>query len=336
MLAMDDARISPEDQASRFVPTWVFDSRKARITIRALATHTAGIEDAEADGLPHEKLTGWKGDFWKRLEPPRDPFTLARDIAPVLDLPGTRARYSNPGMAMLSYCITASLRGAECEDLRSLIERRILDPIGVPNNQWSVGYGQDTKLEGMSLVADWGGGAFSPNATALIGRLLLHKGRWHDRQLISTAVVDRAIRHVGMPNNSGLGWWVNRELDGSKHWPSAPGDAFWGAGAGHQFLFVVPSLDLVAVRNGGVLDRTLPFDSALETHVVKPLLAAFRSADPAVHRPSAVIKRITWELPTCLVGRPWLELDLERMEVRDQFRMPHLLEFRAQLRGSAG
>ncbi len=83
------------------------------ITVRHLATHTSGIEDAEADGLPHDRLTGWKGDFWKRLPPPHDPFTLARDPAPVLDVPGTKERYSNPGMAMLGYCVTASLRGTD-------------------------------------------------------------------------------------------------------------------------------------------------------------------------------------------------------------------------------
>ncbi len=71
MLAMDEGRIAPDDLAGRFVPTWKTDPRRAAITIRHLATHTSGIEDAEADGLPHDRLTGWKGDFWKRLAPPR-------------------------------------------------------------------------------------------------------------------------------------------------------------------------------------------------------------------------------------------------------------------------
>ena len=110
---MDDGRISPDDPARRYVPQWRDDPKRRDITIRHLATHTSGIEDAEADGLPHDRLTGWKGDFWKRLPPPHDPFTLARDAAPVLDTPGTRDRYSNPGMAMLGYCVTASLRGTE-------------------------------------------------------------------------------------------------------------------------------------------------------------------------------------------------------------------------------
>ena len=59
------------------------------------------IEDAEAGGLAHERLTGRKGEFWKRLlsPQPHDPFSLARDEAPVLDPPGAKERYSNSGMA---------------------------------------------------------------------------------------------------------------------------------------------------------------------------------------------------------------------------------------------
>jgi hypothetical protein len=33
-------------------------------------------------------------------------------------------------------------------------------------------------------------------------------------------------------------------------WPFLPRDAFVGAGAGHQVLVVIPSLDLIAVRYG--------------------------------------------------------------------------------------
>ena len=79
---------------------------KSKITIRQLGSHASGLEDAETDRQPHHELTGWKGDFWKRLPVPRDPFTVSRDVAPTLDEPGERFRYSNPGIAMLGYAIT--------------------------------------------------------------------------------------------------------------------------------------------------------------------------------------------------------------------------------------
>src|SRR5262245_29241461 len=102
-VAMTDGKITLDDPVLRYAPEWCKDPRKAKITIRYLGSHTSGLEDAEADRLPHEQLTGWKGDFWKRLDPLNDPFTIARDKTPVLFDPGAKLQYSNPGIAMLTY-----------------------------------------------------------------------------------------------------------------------------------------------------------------------------------------------------------------------------------------
>lgn len=294
MVAINDGRIRPDDPANRYVPPWANDSVKSKITIRHLATHTSGIEDAEAGDLPHEKLPGWKGEFWKRLPPPHDAFSVARDVAPVLESPGTRARYSNPGMAMLAYCITTSLRGTADPDLRSLLEHRVMGAIDVPAREWSVGYGQTTRLDGLNLVATWGGGSYSANAAARVGRLMLRKGNWNGRQLIAPGVVEAVAKHAGLPSESGLGWWVNGRDDGSRVWKSAPADAFWGAGAGHQLLMVVPSLGLIVVRNGELLEKADDFNVCLEKFIVTPLMKACSVAAAAPYSPSPVIRQIDW------------------------------------------
>ena len=164
----------------------------------------------------------------------------------------------------------------------------------MPHNEWSVGYGTATALESMTLVADWGGGAYSPDATARVGRLMLRKGDWNGRQLLAAWVVEEAIRHAGLPNHSGLGWWVNREMDGSRHWKAAHPDAFWGAGAGHQILLIIPSLNLIVVRNGEQLDKTLSYDNGLETRLVTPLMQALAESRAAPYPPSPVIKGMDW------------------------------------------
>jgi CubicO group peptidase (beta-lactamase class C family) len=294
MVAMNDERIRPDDLASRYVTAWTEDTRERGITVRHLATHTSGIEDAEEDGLPHDRLSGWKGEFWKRLPPPRDPFSLARDVAPVLDAPGTKARYSNPGMAMLAYCVTASLRGTEHEDLRSLLAARVMAPIGVPDGEWSCGYGAVSEIDEMRLVANWGGGSYSANAVARVGRLMLRQGSWGGKALLSPEVVASATTHAGMPNNAGLGWWVNRSADGTRPWSSAPADAFWGSGAGQQFLLVVPSLDLIVVRFGETMDTELSHQAGLERHLVAPLMAAFVETPGAPYPKSRVIRSVRW------------------------------------------
>jgi CubicO group peptidase (beta-lactamase class C family) len=294
MTAMTDRRIAPDDLASRYVPQWRADPRKRAITVRQLATHTSGIEDAEADDLPHAQLTGWKGEFWQSLAPPRDPFTLARDAAPVLDKPGKQERYSNPGMAMLSYCITASLRGAPDADLRSLLRHRIMQPIGAPDAEWSCGYDKTVMVDGLPLVADWGGGAYSPNAAARVGRLMMKQGAWNGKQLLDPTVVQAATTNARVPNSSGLGWWVNCAADGGKRWPTAPTDAFSGAGAGHQFLLVVPSLNLIVVRNGAQLDPKADFNAALDDLIVRPLMLAFTAPVLPPYPPSPVIRKLTF------------------------------------------
>lgn len=294
MLAMDDGLIGPDDKASKYVPQWRDDAKHQDITIRHLATHTSGIEDAEQGDIPHDRLTGWKGDFWKRLPPPRDPFSLARDEAPVLEKPGLRERYSNPGMAMLGYCVTASLRDAPEKDLRTLLKRRVMDPLGVPGKQWSVGYGKVYQVDGLPLVATWGGGGYSPDAVARVGRLLLHRGQWEGRQLIDPDVVARVLEPSGMPGHSGLGWWVNRGKDGTRLWKSAPEDAFGGAGAGHQVLVVVPSLDLIVVRNGSTLDPQMDFAEAEDRYVIAPVVKAVQEQARAPYPPSTRIKEVRW------------------------------------------
>src|ERR1035437_4849919 len=78
-VAMSDGRISPDDLASKYITGWSADPLKSKITIRQLATHTSGVSDAEQDGIPHDQLPGWKGDFWKRTP---DPFSIAVRQAP--------------------------------------------------------------------------------------------------------------------------------------------------------------------------------------------------------------------------------------------------------------
>src|SRR5579864_4454852 len=70
MLALQDGRMKIDDLASKYIVAWRGDAQKNRITIRQLATHTSGIEDAEQDDIEHMQLPGWKGAFWKRTPDP--------------------------------------------------------------------------------------------------------------------------------------------------------------------------------------------------------------------------------------------------------------------------
>ena len=308
---MSDHKLQLDTPVAELVAAWKDDPRKRKITLRHLGTHTSGLADAEQDRLPHNKLSGWKGDFWKRLAPPNDPFTLARDKTPVLFEPGTKLQYSNPGIAMLGYAITAALKNAPRKDIRSLLRDRVMRPIGVPDNEWSVGYGQTFRVEGLPLVAGWGGGSYTARALARIGRLLLHEGDWDGKQILRKEAVRQITGDAGLPGHCGMGFWTN--ADG--HYPKLPIDAYYGAGAGDQLLIVVPSWNLIMVRNGETLapepknakDVFAAFHDARVKILFEPILEAIRDrpgqSRRAPYAPSKMIAGITWAAKATIVRK---------------------------------
>ncbi|HBE43731.1 MAG TPA: hypothetical protein DDW27_21570 [Bacteroidales bacterium] len=267
LLALDDGRMNVDDPVCRYIPEWKNDPQKSKITIRHLATHSSGIEDsevsekdragAEAKGIvikdKHMDIPGWKGNFW-RQDP--DPFTMSRDFAPVMFTPGTSYQYSNPGMALMAYAVTASYNETPYKDIRTLLRERIFQPIGLKDDDWQIGYGKTFSVGDLELVANWGGGSFTPRAVASIGRLMLNKGNWNGKQLIASEWVERVTAYAGTPlpprgeklpsPACGLAWYNN--FDGI--WPRAPRDLFLGSGAGNQTLIVIPSMNIIVVRNG--------------------------------------------------------------------------------------
>jgi len=278
-LAIQDGDLKPDDLVSKYVPQWRDDPVKSKITVAQLATHTSGLDDAEDDDKPHDQLTGWKGEFWKRE--PTDPFTISRDSVPVIFKPGERISYSNPGMAMLSYAITAAIQPGAQKDVRSLLWERIFKPIGIGEKEWSVGYGKSYRVDGLDLVANWGGAAFVPRAAARIGRLMLHEGDWDGRRIIDAALLRATVNPPGTPGRQawegpaspspGFGWWSNRD----NAWKSVPRDTYTAAGAGDQRLAVIPSLDMVIVRNGTGLETASQSSwPATEKYILAPAAAA--------------------------------------------------------------
>jgi CubicO group peptidase (beta-lactamase class C family) len=270
-VALSDGRLSLDDPAAKYIPQWRDDPRKSRITLRHLGSHTSGIEDAEADNLPHDKLTGWKGDFWKRLPVPNDAFTISRDVAPLISEPGTANHYSNPGIAMLAYATTTALRDAPEKDLRTLLRDRVMRPIGVPDAEWNVGYGQTTTVDGLPLVPAWGGGGFTARASARLGRLMMREGDWEGHQLIKREAVRAVTADSGTPGSGGIGWWSNAVGMAA----ALPRDSYFARGAQHQIVIVIPSLKIIAVRSGGAMGGAGA--SAYDHLIFAPLMAAMNS-----------------------------------------------------------
>jgi CubicO group peptidase (beta-lactamase class C family) len=171
-----------DEPVAKYIPQWQGDARKAKITVRHLGSHTSGLDDSR----PNEEAS-WKDAFWRREDPPNDPFTIARDQTPLLFEPGEEFNYSNPGIAMLTYVIASAMRNSADANIRNLLRDRIYRPIGIADNEWSIGYGKTFEVDGLPLVAAWGGGSFTARATARIGRLVLREGNWQGKQILTAA-----------------------------------------------------------------------------------------------------------------------------------------------------
>jgi CubicO group peptidase (beta-lactamase class C family) len=301
-VAVSDGRIKLDDAAMKYIPEWKEDPKKAKITIRHLGSHTSGLSDATTPGVKNEDQPSWRGEFWKRLPPPKDPFSLARDKAPMLFDPGTKFQYSNPGVGMMTYCVTAAIKDTEHQDIRTLLKARVMKPIGVRDEEWSAGYGKTFTVNDLPLVGSWGGASFTPRATARIGRLFLREGDWDGQRILSKEAARAITGDAGLPGHCGMGFWTN--ADG--RYPKLPKDTYYGAGAGDQLLIVVPSLNLIVVRNGETLapEPKNPKDVFEAFHdqrvkvLFEPLLDAItdrpKQSHSAPYPPSKVISRIDW------------------------------------------
>lgn len=82
---------------------------------------------------------------------------------------------------------------------------------------------------------------------ARFGLLYLHKGDWAGQQLFDPAWVDYVTRPTDHSNlEYGAHFWLNA---GGKY-PDAPKDLYSANGYQGQFVFIIPSKDLVVVRTG--------------------------------------------------------------------------------------
>lgn len=258
-VAVSEGYMAYDDPAGRYITAWKADPVKAGITIRQLATHTSGLANAE-----HGTDGGWERMFWQKDESPSalDPITCSLFHAPMAQTPGAGFLYSNPGCAALAYAVTASLQGSPYPDIETLLREKIMKPLGIPDGEWSIGYGKPFELDGLRVYATWGGGEFSPRAVLQLGRLLLRMGQWEGQSLIRPQVLKpimagnyKSVMRDGFPQGFLPTASVCGFVNHYNVFPNVPDCTFIGAGAGHQLLIVIPSLDLVVVRMGEAMQQ---------------------------------------------------------------------------------
>jgi CubicO group peptidase (beta-lactamase class C family) len=193
------------------------DSAKRAITVEDLITMRAGLEGTSF---------GNYGRFvtsrnWVR-------YVLAR---PFVAEPGGPMIYSTGSTHLLSAILTRAT-GASTH---RFAERELARPLGIQLRPWT--------RDPQGIYFGGNEMRMTPRDMLAFGRLYLNRGRTPSgRQLLSEAWIDSSWVSRGVsPYNGhryGYGWWI-RESNGRP--------IYFAWGYGGQFIFVVPSLQLVVV-----------------------------------------------------------------------------------------
>ena len=126
-----------------------------------------------------------------------------------------------------------------------------MDPIGAsPGWEWH-GYRNSyvaidgRQMQSVSGGGHWGGGVFiSARDQARIGLMLLRRGLWGSRRLLSETWIDRMLQPCPLYANYGYLWWLNT---GRALYPSASEASYYARGAGGNLTWVDPANDIVGV-----------------------------------------------------------------------------------------
>ncbi len=234
------------DVFSRYSSIANVDERKRALTLRHLLSMRTSMDFWEQpyDGSPLDQLNRSSGDWVK--------FVLDR---PMTGEPGSAWAY-NSGAAIL---LCGVLRETTGEDVAVFARRVLFEPIGIAGERWA-----KSPYDGLPHC---GGGLFlKPADLARIGYLVLRRGRWGERQVVpeawiaaATTPYTRDVFFTSYGSDYGYLWWLFPQLRGG-----ADDNVITASGSGGQWLFVVPSLDLVvavAASNGAGLD--LLYDGVL-------------------------------------------------------------------------
>jgi CubicO group peptidase (beta-lactamase class C family) len=233
-IARDDGRLPPLDALilsifPEYPSVAHMGPDKAAITLEDVLTMRAGFEWDEGS----TNYTDSANPVVALVKSP-DWVKHVLDL-PMADPPGSVFRY-NSGCTMLLGGVLRNSTGREALDLAS---DRLFGPLGIVSYQWETG------AQGLTNTG-WGL-HMRPRDMAKIGELLLRRGRWGDRRIVSEEwLALSTARHVTRPGRSGYGyqWW---------HLPSEAGapDVVYASGWGGQVIFVVPDLDLIVVSTAG-------------------------------------------------------------------------------------
>ena len=217
-LAMAKGNLSVDTPVGKYL-SHLEPPQKTQITLGQLLSMTSGVHNN------------------KKLDQVADQFHYAMFEAPQDFPPGEKWDYNNTGLALLSPFFQAATR----QPLDQFVGNRIFKPIGIRTADWSwdANGGFPLPFSGLHINA---------RALARFGLLVLRKGRWKEKQIVPADWLTQAVQpSQQLEKKYSYLWWNNSQ----GQWRHVPKDAFAAVGKFENDMLIVPSLDLIVVRQVG-------------------------------------------------------------------------------------
>jgi CubicO group peptidase (beta-lactamase class C family) len=303
----------------RIVGEWYFDS--ATPTTKYPVYSTTKSFASTAAGLAIEtgklKLDSKVGDFFPDANPPQkrditvrqllsmtsgahsdngvlgrsDLFAYVLEELPMDFPPGDKWEYNNSGLSLLSPVILK----ATGRNIDQILDDQVFTKIGITRDDWTWEDrdGMPTPYSGLHITA---------RGLARFGLLFLNKGIWKKEKIVSSTWAGEATQPSQELNDRyGYLWWNNR----SGSWPGVPADAFAALGKFGNVMLMVPSLDLIVIRQVG--DDTASGRQPKIPELFALAASAVKDISPSLEVPETPIDvEVEKSFPNLRLNRPIL------------------------------
>lgn len=225
-IAIDQGKIANVDvPMTDYFPEWV-DTPKAAITLRDVLHMESGLkwnEDYDVSSVAASDVIAM-GLAANELD-----YAASRPLA---NPPGTVFNYSS-GDAMLLSGVIAKATGMPAD---AYARQVLYDPLGIQQVEWW----RDADSHTLTYCCN----DTTSRNFARLGLLFLNKGDWNGTQVVPSSWVHDATDATANSGGSyGYMWWLMTM-------PEVDGKIYVARGFDGQYIYVIPTLDLVVVRNG--------------------------------------------------------------------------------------
>lgn len=218
-LAIADGKLSLDAKVGEFLSDVKPEGKKA-VTVRQIISMDTGVHN-------NAKLP----DVEKR-------FTYAMYEAPMDFEPGKKWDYNNTGLALLA----PVLKKATGKQVDEILAEKVFGKIGIGESDWTWDKNEEYSLP-------YSGLHITTRGLARFGLLFLREGKWQGEQVVGAAWVKEATGPSQEMNPTyGYLWWNNST---GEKWPGVPKDAYAALGKFANNMLIVPSQDLIVIRQIG-------------------------------------------------------------------------------------